>query len=175
MAKRKKSSHRKTHRRRRVGAINMGFDIEGMGLAIGGAVAARILTTKLAASTNATMQKAAPYSGLILGLVLPMLIKNNLVKQLSLGLIAGGGVSALGSTGLKVISGFENSISGVGYPYYYNRGQIAARPLVNGIGNSAGNQGLMKGTRSNFSGSRNSQMNTIAGIGCADDLGSGMN
>lgn len=165
MAKKKKPI-RRTHRRRRVGAIDTKIDFTQIGLVIAGAVGARILTTKLAASTNATMQKAAPYSGVILGIVLPMFIKNAMVKNLSLGLAAGGGASALGPTGLKVISGFENSI---GYPYY---AQLPNKAVA-GIGNTAGDAGLTKGTRSNFSGSRNSQINTIAGIGCTENAGGG--
>src|SRR5574337_1117813 len=159
MAKRKRKIHHR--RRRRVSGIGDNINFMEMGLVVAGGVASKILNNKLAASTNATMQKAAPYSGILLGIVLPMLVKrNDTIKNLSLGLVAGGGITALGATGLKVINGFENTVSGIGYPYY----QQVPFKQVAGIGNTAGNQGLMKGTRSNFSGSRNSQINTIAGI-----------
>jgi hypothetical protein len=171
MAKRKKSTHKKkTYRRRRVSGINSNIDTMGLALAVGGAVAARILNNKLSASTNATAQKAAPYAGLILGIVLPMLVKNPMVKGLSVGLAAGGGVTALGPTGLKMISGFDSSIAGIGYPTYagYNN-QLPYRKVA-GI-----EQGTQKGTRSNFSGSRMSQMNTIAGIAGVDSGCGGAN
>lgn len=168
MAKRRKTARKKTYRRRRVGAINAGsIDTMGLALAVGGAVAARVLNNKLAASTNATMQKAAPYAGLLLGVVLPMISKSPMVKGLSIGLAAGGGVTALGSTGLKMISGFENAV--VGYPGY---NQLPYRKVA-GIG--APGQGIQKGTHSNFSGSRMSQMNTIAGIAGIDPGSGGAN
>ena len=156
MAKKKKVTKRKTSRRRRVSGLP-GIDFTGIALAVGGAVAARVISNKLAASTNSMMQKAAPYSGLILGIVLPMVIKSPMVKSLSIGLAAGGGVSALGPTGLKMISGFENAIA---YPGDMSYKMLPYRKVA-GIGN---NQGLQKGTHSNFSGSRKSQINTIAGI-----------
>lgn len=167
MAKRRKKIMKRRHHRRKVSGIGDKLELMDMALAVGGAVAAKILNNKLAASTNATMQKAAPYSGLILGIVLPLVVKNNTIEKLSIGLVAGGGVTALGSTGLKVISGFENTVAGIGYPYYQQRIPFAK---VAGVGATAGTQGLTKGTHSNFSGSRNSQMNTIAGIGCCDNV-----
>jgi len=168
MAKRKKTTkHRRTSRRRRISGIN-GIDVTGMALTVAGGVAAHILTNKLS-STTGTLSKVAPYSALIAGVALPLLVKNNaMVNALSIGLVAGGGVAALGPNGLKIISGMESSIAGIGYPA--PRPQIPYR-AVSGLSN----EGLVKGTRSNFSGSRMSQMHTIAGVsGCADGSG-GMN
>jgi hypothetical protein len=161
MARRKTRKTKRVHHRRRVSGIK-DVDFTAIALVIAGAVGARILSTKLTASTNATMAKLAPYAGLGLGIVLPMVSKNAMVKNLSLGLVAGGGVSML--TGLKVISGFENTISGrVGYPY-----TMLPYRKVAGLGAPA--QGYLP-TKSNFSGSRQSQMSVISGV---NPDGSGM-
>lgn len=153
MAKRrKKTTHRKTYRRRRVSGIK-DVDFTVIALTIGGAVAGRILSTKLAASTNTTMQKLAPYSAVALGIILPMVTKAPMIKALSLGMVAGGGVVLLGPTGLKVISGMENSISRVGYPY-----NVLPYKKVAGIENGE------YVSKSNFSGSGKNQTNVISGI-----------
>ncbi len=154
--KRRKATKRKTyHRRRRVSGIK-DVDFTVIALTIGGAVAGRILTNKLAASTNATMIKLAPYSAVLLGVVLPMVTKNAMLKSISLGLVAGGGVTLLGPTGLKVISGMENTIAGLGYPYNV----IQPYKKVAGLTDAAGNYV----SKPNFSGSGKSQMNVISGI-----------
>jgi hypothetical protein len=116
MARRRKSvQHRKTthRRRRRVSGIK---DVNAMEIAyiIGGALVARIATNKLTASTNPTMQKLAPYVGIIAGVALPMVSKSPALKGIGLGMVGAGAISAFGPTGLKVISGMEAS---VGYPY----------------------------------------------------------
>ena len=158
MAKRKKTKKVHHKRRSKVGAI--GKDgIMDMAIIVGGAVVAKVLSNKLATSTNATLLKFGAYVPLALGVVLPMVVKNPMLAKISIGLIAGGGITALGSGGLKVISGFESSIGYPGRPNYDR-----ARALVNGIGSPAGNQGLLKGTHSNFSGSRQSQIATIGAI-----------
>lgn len=163
MARKRKSTHkRKTthHRRHRISGV-ANLDFTAIALVIGGAVAARILFNKLAASTNTTMQKLAPYSGVALGIVLPMVTKNPMLKQISTGMIAGGGVTLLGPTGLKVISGFENTVSGhrVGYPY-----AVLPYAKVAGI-----QQGENYVTKSNFSGSGKNQLNVISGINHSGD------
>lgn len=172
MAKRKKAhtTRRRTHtRRRKVSGVGS-IDVTSLALTVAGGVAARILSNKLASSTG-TMGKIAPYAPVILGVILPMVIKNNpMVNGLSVGLVAGGGVTALGPTGLKIISGFENSIAGIGYPM---APQIPYRRVAGLVSGPAQSQGLTRGTRSNFSGSRKSQINTIAGVGNFDGSGSG--
>lgn len=163
MAKRKKhTTRRKHHSRRRVSGVK-DVDFSMLAFAAVGAVGARILTNKLTASTNTTMQKIAPFSGVILGIALPMVAgKNAMVKDISIGLVAGGAVSALGSSGLKVISGLENTIAGgIGYPY-----NVLPYKKVSGI-EDGGNYV----TKPNFSGSGKSQMNVISGIHAGDAMG----
>jgi len=148
MAKRK--GKKTTRRRRRVSGIGQQLDLQALGLAIGGAVLANVAKTQLAKSTNTTMQKAAPYAGLIAGIVLPMIIKNPMVKQASLGMVAFGGVEALKAA--KVISGLDmNTINGTLNKYR----SLPYRKAVAGVGDV---------TKSNFTGSRMSQMHTIAGV-----------
>lgn len=162
MAKRRKA-HKKstTHRRRRISGVGK-MDFTAIALTIGGAVAARILTTKLAASTNTTFSKLAPYSGVAIGIILPMVSKNAMLKAISTGMIAGGGVELLGPSGLKVISGFENTVSGrVGYPYNV----LPYRAKVAGIIDEAGDYQ----SKANFSGSGKSQFNVISGINASGD------
>lgn len=139
-----------------------------MALVVGGAVAANVIANKLSTSTNSTLAKVAPFIGLGAGIALPMFMKSPSVASISLGLIAGGGVSALGANGLKVISGFENAIA-----YPGNMRSLPNMRKVAGIGAPAGRQGLQRGTHSNFSGSRQSQINTIAGF-AGVDMGNGM-
>jgi len=157
MAKRKKTSARKrTYRRRRVSGIGAAPDITGLALIVGGAVAANVLSKKLAASTNTTFSKLAPFAPLALGIVLPMLVKNQMLNQISLGLAAGGGVTALGPGGLKIISGIQT----IGYPY---QNQLPYRKVgAVGPGGKVTNRG-----GANWSGSGLSQMNVIAGVGAA--------
>jgi hypothetical protein len=150
MAKKRKT--KTTRRRRRVSGIGQDLDLQALGLAVGGAVLSNVLATNFAKSTNTTMQKAGPYAGLIAGVVLPLIVKNPMVKQLSLGLVAGGGVSALKAA--KVISGLDmNTINGSLNKYR----SLPYRKAVAGIG-------LGQPSKSNFSGSRLSQMHTIAGM-----------
>ena len=158
MAKRhkRKTATRRHHtvRRRRVSGIK-DVDFTMIALTIGGAVLGRILSNKLAASTTSpTMVKLAPYSGVILGIILPMVVKNPMIKDLSLGLVAAGGVTLLGPTGLKVISGLENPIVGrIGYPY----NQIPYGKVA----------GIVDGkyvSKPNFSGSGQPQASVISGI-----------
>ena len=148
MARRKKAK-RITRRRRRVSGIK-DVDMMGIALAVGGAVLANVAKTQLAKSTNTTAQKAAPYVGLIAGIVLPMVVKNPMVKQVSIGLAAAGGVEALKAA--KVISGLDmDTITGSLNKYR----SMPYRKAVNGVGQVS---------KSNFTGSRMSQMHTIAGM-----------
>lgn len=158
MAKRKKAKRQKrTSTRRRSVGKTPDIDIMGMALIIAGAVGGKVLANKLEASTNAMFVKVAPFAPLILGIGLPMFIKNATLDKLALGLVATGGLEALGSNGLKVISGMEV----IGYP---GEGlALPYRPLA-AVAGPSGAQGLDAGTHSNFSGSRMSQINTIAGV-----------
>lgn len=162
MAKRKKPVKRTKSRRRKMSGVGK-LDLTNIALVVGGAVASNILTNQLSKSSNTTLQKVAPFVGLGAGIVLPMFIKSQTIAQLSLGLVAGGGVAALGQNGLKVIGFMDNAIA---YPGGYK--SLPYRQVA-GLANG---QGLAKGTHSNFSGSRQSQINTIAGLS-GFDLGSG--
>lgn len=153
MAKRrKKTTTKRTYRRRRVSGIGSP-DVTGMALIVGGALAANILTKKLAASTNQTFSKLAPFAPLALSIVLPMLVKNQMVKTLSVGLLAGGGVTALGPSGLKLISGIQT----IGYPY---QNQLPFKKVA-GVG--PGGQ-VTNRTGVNWSGSQLSQPSVIGGV-----------
>jgi hypothetical protein len=101
MAKRKKhSTHKKS---RRVSGINS-TDLKAVGLAVAGAVIGNKITAMLKTKTG-TLATVAPYSGLILGIVLPMVSKSQLVKQVSLGLMVNGSVDALKQLAPNLISG----------------------------------------------------------------------
>lgn len=113
MAKKKRSTRRRTYRRR-IGAKKNGFDVNSAALAVAGAIAAKIIAGKLSTSTNPTFQKFGPYVPLAAGIILPMVVKNPMVASISIGLIAEGGVAAVGPKGLKLISGLD-VISKVGY------------------------------------------------------------
>ena len=152
MAKRRKtrtSSRKRTYRRRRVSGVK---DIDAMQIVyiVGGAVVARVASNKLAASTNTTMQKLAPYVGIIAGVALPMVSKNPMLKAISLGMLGGGATAALGPTGLKVISGLDQT---VGYP-----GNLVLPYRKNVAGVIQDGQYVSK---ANFSGSGLKQTNVI--------------
>lgn len=163
--KKKKKTHRRTTYRRRVSGIK-DVDFTVVALTIGGAVLGRVLSNKLAASTNTTLVKLAPYSAVALGIILPMVTKAPMLKALSMGLVAGGGVTMLGQTGLKVISGMESTVNGaMGYPY----NAIPPYKKVAGIYNQEGKFV----NKANFSGSGLPQTNVISGVhtnamGCGD-------
>lgn len=162
MARRKKA-HRKhtTHRRRSsIGKKPGELDIMGLALVVAGAIGGKMLASKLETSTNSMFVKVAPFAPLLLGIAIPMFVENPMLKQVSLGLVASGGIEALGANGLKVISGMEV----IGYPGDMS---LPYRPLA-AVSGAAGDQGLAAGTRSNFSGSRMSQINTIAGVAVGD-------
>lgn len=104
MARRKKH-HRKHHRRGKrmsgVGTGKMG-DVLAM---IAGAVAARVISNKLADKVN---PKILAGGEIVLGYFMPKLIKNKVAASVGTGMAVGGGVQLLSSFG--VISG----ISGIG-------------------------------------------------------------
>ena len=158
MAKKRKKST--TRRRRRVSGIGQQLDLQALGLAVGGAVLANVAKTQLAKSTNTTMQKAAPYAGLVLGIIIPLLTKNLMARQAATGMVAYGGVEALKSA--NVLKGLDmNTIHGSLNKYR----SLPYRKAVAGIGQP---------TKSNFTASRTSQMHTIAGVaGYSDGSGGG--
>ena len=156
MSRRKKRPvHRKKrHSRGRMSGIS-DIDFTSIALIVGGAVAGRILFTKLSASTNATMVKLAPYAGVIAGIALPMLSKSAMIKPIASGLVASGGVNML--VGLKVITGIEQTVGmhKLGYPY-----NVIPYKKVAGVIDANGNYV----SKPNFSGSGKSQLNVIGGV-----------
>lgn len=105
MAKRKAKKTVRRRSYRRVGAAKAGVDLTGIALAVGGAVAARVLASKMSTSSNPTFQKFGVYLPLVAGVVLPMVSNSPMIKGLAVGMVAAGGVEALGQNGVKLISG----------------------------------------------------------------------
>jgi hypothetical protein len=163
MARKKKYTKSTRHRRRRLSGIGQSLDFTGMALAVGGAIVANGLKGMLTKSTNATANKAAPYAGVIAGVLVQLLVKNPMAKAASIGMIAASGLDAAKASG--IISGLDmNTIHGSLNQYR----QLPYRKAMNGIGDGP--------TKSNFTGSRLSQMHTIAGLsksGAADGSGAG--
>jgi hypothetical protein len=104
MAKRRKTTKRKTTRRR-AGMSGIGSGLGAVLPMVLGAVAGRIISNKLSSKASTTVLGAGQIGA---GLVLPMLVKNNFVKGIGTGMIINGAVSLAQSTG--VIS----AISGIG-------------------------------------------------------------
>jgi hypothetical protein len=103
MAKKRKAKKSGTRRRRRVSGIGQKLDLQAAGLAVAGAFAAYKLSQMLAKSSNTTMQSVAPFVGIAAGIGLPLVIKNPMIKAMSVGMIAAGGIDTLKK--LKVLSG----------------------------------------------------------------------
>lgn len=164
MAKKKKAVKRSTRRKgRKVGALK-DLDLTKIALVVGGAVGANVLSQFLEKSDNSTLQKAAPFGALVAGVVLPMFVKGKTVSDLSLGLLAVGGVNAINILNKSGVGFLNNAIA---YP-----GGYTGLPYSQVAGLTT--QGEDRGTYSNFSGSRQSQINTIAGvsgIGCDGSMG----
>lgn len=156
MARKKARSRKVSVKRRKRAKVGAMPNLSNIALIVGGAVAANVVSKKLSQTSNSTVSKVAPFSGLILGILLPKFVKRSpMIEQISMGLIAGGGVAALGSDGLNVIGFMNNAIA---YPGGYKMLPYS------GVAGLAKGQGLSPGTHSNFSGSRQSQINTIAGV-----------
>jgi len=124
MAKRRKK--RSTHSRRRVSGMNK-TDLMSIGLAVAGAVVAAKLTAKLKLSTNTTMSNLAPYAALVIGIGLPMVIKNPTAAKIALGLSIGGAIEALRKLAPGIVSG----------PYQL--------PVIGNMSNSLTRRRLMSG------------------------------
>lgn len=155
----RRSSRRKTHRRRRVSGIGP-IDMQGIALAIGGAILANKVQNFLSKDpTKSTLVNLAPFAGLALGIGLPMFVKNPMVKALAVGLTTMGGFSVLkklapGIVGnfamVPTISGgttnkFRNlpkpSVNGVGFPLPKTSTYKDALSVISGLGNADGSGG----------------------------------
>lgn len=145
MAKRRKKTSTRTRRRRRVSGIGDKMDLQALGLAIAGGALAVKLTSMLGNSSNTMLQKVAPFAGLGAGIILPMFAKDAMVKQLSVGLVTGGGIEALkrfdvisGFRDMPVISGrpqrlLNHRVNGVGYPLPNTSVYRSQMSVVNGV------------------------------------------
>jgi len=112
MYHKKRKSHKKHHttkKRRRMGATGSGMLMEAAGL-IGGAVAARFVTTTDKIPMFSTLQPNVKNAGVLaLGYFFPKLVKGSLGKSIGLGMITAGGLGLVQSTG--IIAGLEDTMS----------------------------------------------------------------
>lgn len=146
MAKRRKHSTK----RRRVSGIDKG-GMKSLGLAVLFAIAGRKISSMLGKSSNTMLASAAPYAELGLGIILPMFIKNNMVKQGSVGLVVDGAIQAIAKLAPGIISGpyrlpvvsggvySPNMVAGRLNGYSPNRSSVMkdALKVVSGIGSGA--------------------------------------
>jgi hypothetical protein len=95
-----------THRRRKMSGGMSGMLMQAVGL-VGGAVAARVLTTntKILPQVDSKIKDAAVIG---LGLYFPKLVKGPIGASLGAGMVAMGGLALIQSTG--IIAGIDNMI-----------------------------------------------------------------
>lgn len=123
-----------SRRRRRIGAAPK-LDIQTMGLQIGGAILASKLQGMLSKDpTKTLLVNIAPFIGLGAGIVLPMFVKNQLVKDLATGMVIQGGVSAIKKFAPGLVGNFA-MVPVVNGPsrQILNR---EYRPALNGVGST---------------------------------------
>ena len=154
MAKHAKRSKRRTgvsRRRRRVGAMPA-IDFQGIALATAGTIIAAKLQTFLARDpTKTTMVNLSPFAGLVLGIGLPMFVKNPTVKALAVGMTAFGGYSVLKKLAPGIVGNFamtpiisstsnqfrnlpKVSVNGLGFPLPRTSVYKDSMSVVNGVG-----------------------------------------
>lgn len=159
MARRKHRRSHRTHRRSRVGAVNMKsalMKVAGIGA---GVFAGRMLQTKLAATLS---PKILGGVSIIAGVLVPKYIKSDLGQGLGDGLVASGILIELQSFGV---------LSGIGYapPGSYTMTQTGANGYnantakTVGASASAPRQ-IMKQTVGHLNGVPMSELNKIAGL-----------
>jgi hypothetical protein len=112
MYKNKRKSNKKTSKkRRRMGATGKASNmiLEAAGL-IGGAVAARFVTTTDKIPMFSTLQPNVKNAGVLaLGYFFPQLVKSPIGKSIGMGMITAGGLGLVQSTG--IIAGLEDTMS----------------------------------------------------------------
>jgi hypothetical protein len=167
----KKKNKPATRRRKRVTGIGKNIPVQKYALGIVGAAIAIKGSEMMAKSTNTMISKAAPYAPAIVGIALPMLVKDQMVADVSAGLVIGGSIPVLKE--LKILSGFSSVRTIQGSPKGYMRlpDRRSSAASVNGTGQRGVNSAYT--TKSNFSGSRMSQMNVISGAMSGGGSGSG--
>lgn len=134
MARRKKKTITRHHRRSRVGAVNKDLIMMAAG-SIAGYVAGNMLSSSIAPTMDAKIKGAVIAAAGIIGV--PMLLKSSLGHGLAIGMATSGGATILKSLG--VISGV-GSMAPVAYLPYPNRRRIAGAGInaqVNGQGINA--------------------------------------
>lgn len=102
---RKATSRRRSSRRRGIGAINPGSMVLTIGGVLGGVALAGYLnkflfTPKEGQTATDTQVMLGKYAPLVAGIITPMILKNELGKNLGSGMIAYGGAKILQSVGL---------------------------------------------------------------------------
>lgn len=103
MSRRRKTTKRKTHRRRRMsgmGKLSAGNILSSVGGVIAGTVVAGLLTKKLLASQSEMVQAIVPVA---LGVATPMFVKSEFGKFAGAGMISVGAVKLLAKYGLAGI------------------------------------------------------------------------
>lgn len=109
MARRKSHKRKSTHRRRRSHMGATGGTMTTMLSMVAGAVAGRILQSKLSSKVD---PKILAVGQIAVGLVLPRFVKNKFVAGIGTGMVINGGVTALSQFG--VIS----AVAGIGAADY---------------------------------------------------------
>lgn len=101
MARKKAAKKHHVVRRRRMGAMAGKTDFTQLLFVVGGAVAAnvvqKIIPDNIAGIDMAKFKAAIP---VVIGVVLPMVSKNPIAKQIGLGMVAGGGATLLHEAGI---------------------------------------------------------------------------
>ena len=103
MSRRRKTTKRKTHRRRRMsgmGKLSAGNILSSVGGVIAGTVVAGLVTKKLLASQSEMIQAIVPVA---LGVATPMFVKSEFGKFAGAGMISVGAVKLLAKYGLAGI------------------------------------------------------------------------
>lgn len=156
MAKRtSRKTKKRSIRRRRVSGVS-GIDGQAIALAIGGAFIAHKLQAFLAKDPSKTMLvNISPFAGLALGIGLPMVVKNPMVRALSAGMVPVGGLAVLkkflpGAVGaldlIPIINGTSNkfrtlpqpSVNGIGFPLTQSSVYKDSMSVISGVGGTDG-------------------------------------
>jgi len=129
MAKRrKKRSHT---RRRRISGVGK-IDVQGLLLAVGGAVLASNVQKMLAKdATKTTLVTIAPFSGLALGLGLPLIVKNPMVTALAGGAAIWGGVQVVKKLAPALVGNIPGMVPIISATS--NKYRNLPKPSVNGV------------------------------------------
>jgi len=110
MAKKRKTTRRRSTRRRGVGATNPGNILMQLGGVVAGVAAAGYLNKLALSSQSENVQAAVPIA---VGIALPMFMKNEFAKNLGAGMVAYGGGKFLQKAGLGETDEMETiTISG---------------------------------------------------------------